>query len=216
MLILGLDPGSLCTGYGLIEVRRGAMLWRASGTLRPPRGEALPARLLALQNGLRELLRETRPQAMSIEDSFVGRNSRAALVLGEARGVLTVTALSEGVPLFEYAPRLVKLSVTGSGGASKEQVHRMVGHLIERVPRDLPLDVTDALALAVCHAHRCAQPPDAPRSADGRTGDGGGAQSRRRARARSQGGARDAFSTAREWSGSLPRAAGGTRLRETR
>ena len=164
MLILGLDPGSLCTGYGLIEVQRGSLLWRASGTLRPPRGEALPARLLALQDGLRELLRKARPQAMSIEDSFVGRNSRAALVLGEARGVLTVTALSEGVPLFEYAPRLVKLSVTGSGGASKEQVHRMVGHLIAGVPQDLPLDATDALALAVCHAHRCHQQPDAPRS----------------------------------------------------
>ncbi|MFH1144867.1 MAG: crossover junction endodeoxyribonuclease RuvC [Candidatus Eisenbacteria bacterium] len=168
MLILGLDPGSRCTGYGLIDAGCGYLRWRASGMLRPPREQPLHERLLHMHSGLRDLVRQMRPAAVALEDSFVGRHSRSALILGQARGALVVAALSEGAPLFEYAPRLVKLAVTGTGAASKEQVRSMIGRLLEDVPGDLPLDVTDALALAICHANRCAAPPrvlwEAPRA----------------------------------------------------
>lgn len=158
MRILGLDPGSLCTGYGLIEAAPGRLAWQASGLLRPPRGRPLPERLLHLHTGLRRILADLRPDAVALEESFVGEHSRSALVLGQARGALIVAVLGEGLPLFEYAPRLVKLAVTGAGGAGKEQVRTMIGRLLAGAPRDLTLDAADALALAVCHAHRCSGP----------------------------------------------------------
>jgi crossover junction endodeoxyribonuclease RuvC len=158
MVILGLDPGSVCTGYGLIDAGPEGLRWCAGGVLRPARGRSLPERLLALHAGLREILQERRPAVVALEESFVGQHARSALILGQARGALTVAILAEGVPLFEYAPRLVKLAVTGTGGASKEQVHAMIQRLVAGVPQGLSFDVTDALALAVCHAHRQAAP----------------------------------------------------------
>jgi len=154
MVILGLDPGSVRTGYGVIAVEGARLRWLGSGVLRPPRGEHLTVRLLALYEGLREVLREVRPQVAALEESFMGRHARAALVLGHARGALIVAVLAEQVPIFEYAPRLVKLAATGIGSASKEQVRTMVGHLVVGTPEKLSLDESDALAVAVCHAHR--------------------------------------------------------------
>jgi crossover junction endodeoxyribonuclease RuvC len=154
MLILGLDPGSLCTGYGLIAAEPGHMRYCLSGRLRPPRGEALPQRLFALREGLDGLLREQRPDAVALEQAFVGRHARPALVLGHARGALIVSVLGAGLPLFEYAPRLVKLSVVGTGGATKPQVQTMVRCLLQGAPPVLPADEADALAVALCHANR--------------------------------------------------------------
>jgi crossover junction endodeoxyribonuclease RuvC len=157
MLILGLDPGSLCTGYGLIAVEPGRARYLRSGCLRPRRGRDLPQRLLFLHAALRALLDEVRPDAAAVEQAFVGEHARPALVLGHARGALIVGILAAGVPLFEYAPRLVKLAVTGAGGASKPRVQTMVSLLLEGAPRELAADEADALAVALCHAHR-AQP----------------------------------------------------------
>jgi crossover junction endodeoxyribonuclease RuvC len=167
MLVLGLDPGSLCTGYGLIAVEAGRLRWCASGVIRPPREQPLAQRLLALHTGLRAVLEERRPDVVALEESFVGRHARTALVLGHARGALIVASLGAGVPVAEYAPRLVKLAVTGVGGAAKEQVHAMVCRLLEGAPAKLTFDESDALAIAVCHAHRL-QP--APWAAAARSG----------------------------------------------
>jgi len=156
MLILGLDPGSLCTGYGMIDAGPGRLRYRRSGCLRPPRGDALPQRLIALAEGLGELLRAERPDAVALESAFVGRHARPALVLGQARGALIVSVLGAGLPLYEYAPRLVKLAVVGAGGASKPQVESMVRCLLETAPARLTADEADALAVAVCHANRVA------------------------------------------------------------
>jgi crossover junction endodeoxyribonuclease RuvC len=154
MLILGLDPGSLCTGYGLIDAVPGRLQYRRSGCLRPPRGAGLPQRLIALAEALGELLRAERPDAVALESAFVGRHARPALVLGQARGALIVSVLGAGLPLFEYAPRLVKLAVVGAGGATKPQVGSMVRCLLEAAPARLTTDESDALAVAVCHANR--------------------------------------------------------------
>jgi crossover junction endodeoxyribonuclease RuvC len=154
MLILGLDPGSICTGYGLIDAVPGRARYCGSGRLRPRRGEDLPHRLLCLNRALRDLLGELRPEAVALEEAFVGQHARPALVLGHARGALILCVLEAGLPLFEYAPRLVKLAATGAGGADKSQVQTMVRHLLEGVPDRLSPDEADALAVALCHAHR--------------------------------------------------------------
>ncbi len=154
MLILGLDPGLVCTGFGLISLEAGMIRWRRTGTLRPSREQALPQRLLFLHQGLRQLLREHTPDAVAMEEGFIGRHPRAAMLLGHARSALMVAVLAEGIPLCEYAPRLVKLAVSGVGSASKQQVQAMVRHLAAGTPLGLTLDESDALAVAVCHAHR--------------------------------------------------------------
>lgn len=154
MVIVGLDPGSLCTGYAVIATEGLRIRRLDGGTLKPPRGEKLSVRLWMLHEGLRDLLRRVNPDALAIEECFMGRHARAALVLGHARGALMVAAMSADVPLFEYAPRLVKMAATGVGGASKEQIQAMMPHLVEGVPERLSPDEADALAVAVCHAHR--------------------------------------------------------------
>lgn len=156
MLILGLDPGSRCTGYGLIDAVPGRLRYCRSGCLRPPRGADLPQRLIALAEALGELLRADRPDAVALETAFVGRHARPALVLGHARGALMVRVLEARLPLFEYAPRLVKLAVVGAGGATKPQVDTMVRCQLEAAPAHLVADEADALAIAICHANRAA------------------------------------------------------------
>ena len=163
MLILGIDPGSIRTGYGFVSQERGRLHFRQCGLIRPPRGRALPERLYALHEGLRDLLRGLRPDLVAIEESFVGRHARSALVLGHARGALIVAALSEGVPLAEYAPRLIKLAVTGVGSASKEQMKTMVRRIAVGTPEQIGHDEADALAVAICHAHRTRLPEAAGR-----------------------------------------------------
>jgi len=154
MRILGLDPGSQRTGYGFVVQRGGELHWLASGTLRPPRQAALPDRLLDLYRQLRDLLATTRPDLAAIEASFVGRHAHSALVLGQARGALIVATLDAGIPLCEYAPRKIKLAVTGLGGANKGQVHAMVRSILRAAPETMTHDEADALAVAICHAHR--------------------------------------------------------------
>ncbi len=158
MLLLGLDPGSVATGFGLVAFEHGELRWRRSGLLRPARGKSLSERLLALHQGLSGVLAEERPDQVALEESFVGRHVRSALILGHARGALIVSVLAARLPLFEYAPRLIKRAVTGTGGATKEQVRTMVVRLIAGAPAELSFDEADALAVAICHAHRLAAP----------------------------------------------------------
>jgi crossover junction endodeoxyribonuclease RuvC len=153
MLILGLDPGSHATGYGLVESRGGKLRPVAHGTFRPPRGLPFLERLPYIADALEEMLRTTRPEAAAAEDIFLARNSRAALKLGHVRGAALLPLLRAGVPVYEYPPRLVKKAVTGYGGAEKEQVRHMVRLLLGLGQEPLPLDASDALAVAVCHAH---------------------------------------------------------------
>jgi crossover junction endodeoxyribonuclease RuvC len=153
MLILGLDPGSTRTGYGLIESQGGRLRALAYGVIQPPRDTPFLERLPHVARQLEDLVRRSRPDAVAAEDIFLARNTRVALKLGHVRGAALLPILSAGIPVHEYAARLVKKAVTGFGGAEKEQVCRMVMMLLGVRDPIRILDASDALAVAICHAH---------------------------------------------------------------
>ena len=152
MRILGIDPGSAATGYGIVERDGSRVVHVAHGTLRPPRSAPLAERLAWLQRGLAEVLETHRPQAAVVERIFVNASVRSALVLGQARGVALAAAAATGIPVHELAPQHVKQAVVGTGAADKRQVQAMVRRLLglERAPAS---DAADALAAAICQAH---------------------------------------------------------------
>jgi crossover junction endodeoxyribonuclease RuvC len=148
--ILGLDPGSRRTGFGLIESRGTTLVAIAHGCLNV--AHATPAaRLRLIFEGLQALLSEHAPAEVAVERVFVSRNVDSALKLGQARGA-ALCAIPQGVPVFEYAPRAIKLAVVGSGAAEKFQVAHMICTLLALTERP-GADAADALAVAVCHAH---------------------------------------------------------------
>ncbi|MGB9332247.1 MAG: crossover junction endodeoxyribonuclease RuvC [Steroidobacteraceae bacterium] len=148
--ILGLDPGSRRTGFGLIESRGHELIALAHGCLNV--AHATPtARLRLIFEGLQALMCEHAPAEVAVERVFVSRNVDSALKLGQARGA-ALCAIPQGVPVFEYAPRAIKLAVVGSGGAEKFQVAHMIRTLLA-LSEPPGADAADALAVAVCHAH---------------------------------------------------------------
>jgi len=153
MLILGIDPGSAATGYGVLESRSGSLRALAHGTIAPPTKLPFLDRLPYIAAAIEGLIQRITPDVVAIEDVFHSRNSRVALKLGSVRGAALLPILKARLPVFEYAPRLVKKAVTGSGAAEKEQVRRMVIFLLGLGGEHLPLDASDALAVAICHAH---------------------------------------------------------------
>jgi len=162
MRILGIDPGSSVTGYGVVEVRGGRLRCLAHGTVVPPRGAALPVRLAALHAALGDVLRDHAPAGVVVEQVFVAASPRAALVLGHARGVALAAAAAAGLPVFEYGARTIKQAVAGHGAAGKPEVQRMVGLLLRLEAPPVP-DAADALAAAICHLRAAALPPGALR-----------------------------------------------------
>ncbi len=147
--ILGIDPGSRITGYGVIEVVPSGNRHVASGRIRVA-GDDMAGRLLQIVEGLREVSERYAPSELAIERVFVSRNAESALKLGQARGAALVAV--PGIPVFEYAATRVKQATTGSGKASKGQVQHMVRVLLS-LPEAPPADEADALAVALCHAH---------------------------------------------------------------
>jgi crossover junction endodeoxyribonuclease RuvC len=154
MLVLGLDPGSLHTGYGLIDWRDGKARPVAAGRWSAPAKLGVAERLKVLADGLDELLRRSRPDFAAMEKPFHGVNSRSVIVLAEARGALLLTLARGGLRIEEYSPAEVKSAVTGSGRADKEQVARMVRLLLGLGEEGFPADATDALAVALCSSQR--------------------------------------------------------------
>ncbi|TLZ12728.1 MAG: crossover junction endodeoxyribonuclease RuvC [Gammaproteobacteria bacterium] len=148
--VLGLDPGSRRTGFGVIDCCRGKLTVVAHGCLNVA-AAAPTARLRILFEGLQALVWEHHPTEVAVERVFVSRNADSALKLGQARGA-ALCAVPAAVPVFEYAPRAVKLAVVGSGGAEKFQVAHMIRELLSLAERP-GADAADALAVAVCHAH---------------------------------------------------------------
>jgi crossover junction endodeoxyribonuclease RuvC len=148
--ILGLDPGSRRTGFGVIECRGSQLLAVAHGCLNVA-AAAPAARLRLIFEGLRALLSQHGPVEVAVERVFVSRNADSALKLGQARGA-ALCAIPAGVPVFEYAPRAIKLAIVGCGAAEKFQVAHMIRALLSLGERPGP-DAADALAVAVCHAH---------------------------------------------------------------
>lgn len=154
MLILGLDPGSLHTGYGLIEKRGSALVAIDAGRFSCPRDLDLPRRLAYLAGRLSELLTVRRPDLAVLETPFHGMNARSLIVLAQARGALLAVLAGQGVEIREYSPAEVKSAVTGNGRAEKDQVARMVRLLLSSPGDGWASDATDALALAICCAQR--------------------------------------------------------------
>ena len=154
MLILGVDCGSRVTGYGLIESIGRETQAVDYGTIRLPERLELPERLCMLAGGLRQVLDRYSPDEAAVEDVFTQKNVRSALVLAHVRGAAMLSLAEAGVPVASYSPATVKNSVVGHGSANKEQVRQMVSVLLGVRETIDPLDVSDALAVALCHANR--------------------------------------------------------------
>lgn len=153
MIILGIDPGSQVAGYGIIQADGRTISLVSSGAIRLQKYKELTARLSALYTEVTQLIRVHRPSQFAIEDIFVSKNIRSALTLGHARGTCILAALHGGLDVFEYSAKEVKLAVVGNGAAGKNQVAFMTKKLLS-LGTNGTLDETDALAVAICHAHR--------------------------------------------------------------
>ena len=153
MRVLGLDPGSRRTGFGVVEGHGNRLRCVEHGCVNAPAGAPLPQRLHHIAREIGIVMERVAPDAVAVEEAFFRENVRSALVLGHVRGALLVAAIERGYVVAEYSPREIKLSVSGNGGAAKEQVAAMVRRLLalESVPS---ADAADALAGAICHINR--------------------------------------------------------------
>jgi len=149
--IIGIDPGSRRTGYGIIDMVGAKVDYVTSGIIRLPEG-SLPERLQLIFAGVSQLVTEYQPESMGIEDVFFARDPKAALKLGQARGAAILAGTNAKLPVSEYSPRSVKLAVVGTGAADKKQVQIMVTSLL-KLPGEPSEDAADALAVAICHGH---------------------------------------------------------------
>ncbi len=151
MRIIGVDPGSNTTGYGVIESdgRRYELIEYAG--IRGPKHLSFPERLLAISQKLEEVIERLSPEACAVEDTFYAVNVKSALKLGQARGAVLVAAARAGVEVFEYSPLEIKSALVGYGRAEKQQVQEMVRVLLGLKTAPEPLDASDALAIAICH-----------------------------------------------------------------
>lgn len=153
MLILGIDPGTRITGYGLIRV--GSLLEPIDyGAIRPPPTLPLEERYCILFDSIELLLEKHRPDALAIESQFVLKNAQSTIKLGMAKGMAILAAARRKIPVCEYSPKQAKLATVGNGNASKFQVQKMIQVLLKLPSPPEPEDAADALALALCHAHR--------------------------------------------------------------
>jgi crossover junction endodeoxyribonuclease RuvC len=149
--VLGIDPGSRVTGYGLIDSDGRCSTYVASGCIRV-RAQSLSERLGLIFREVHAIVDAYRPQVMAIEEVFMARNAASALKLGHARSAAICAVVDQHLPVSEYSPRSIKQALVGNGGAEKEQVQHMVRHLLA-LREALASDAADALAVALCHAH---------------------------------------------------------------
>ncbi|UCC47574.1 MAG: crossover junction endodeoxyribonuclease RuvC [Gemmatimonadota bacterium] len=152
MIVLGVDPGTQVTGYGVVaEEGDSQPALIECGAIRPPVRRPLPERLLAIFEGVGGVIERTRPDVLCVEGVFYGRNVRTTVVLGHARGAVLLAAALRGVPVAEYPPAEVKNTVVGTGKAGKEQVAFMVQRHLSLKEPPSPPDAADGVALALCH-----------------------------------------------------------------
>lgn len=153
MRVLGIDPGSQTTGWGVVEgdSRRYSLL--GFGAVRAPSALKFPTRLLRMCSGLEQVIAEYRPDACALEDAFLATNVKVSMKLGQVRGVALLVAERAALEIYEYSPRLIKQTVVGYGNAEKHQVQEMVRLLLGMKSPPSPHDAADALAVAICHFH---------------------------------------------------------------
>ena len=153
VVVLGIDPGTAHTGYGVVLARGQRLAALDGGVIGTGPDEALERRLARIHARVCDLIADHKPAAMAVEDVFFGQNARSAFAVGQARGAVLLSAGMAGVPCYSYTPQAVKKAVCGSGSAGKEQVQSMVGSLLSLPTPPQPDHAADALAVAICHAN---------------------------------------------------------------
>ncbi len=155
-IILGVDPGTRISGYGIISIQDQQYLPIDYGCIRPPPAFKLSERYLVIFDSIEQLIEKYQPNVLVVEMQFMYKNAQSALKLGMARGAVMIAAKKRGLPIFEYAPTVAKRAVVGNGRASKYQVQGMVQQILKLAVPPQPEDAADALALAICHAQSSA------------------------------------------------------------
>jgi crossover junction endodeoxyribonuclease RuvC len=158
MIILGVDPGTLVTGFGVVERSGSRVHMVECGAVTNAQKDPMPVRLKAMYDTLCAVIERTHPDEFALETAFYGKNVQSSLKIGQARGVAMLASAMYGIPLSEYAPREIKRAVTGNGAATKQQVQFMVMKMLHLKHAPGALDVSDALAAAVTHAYRIVAP----------------------------------------------------------
>ena len=151
---MGVDPGLIQTGFGIITIRDNQSTLIDYGIIKPSTKDNLSHRLLTIFNDICKVITDFKPQVVAIEDIFFGKNVKSAMRLGQARGASIVAAASKQIPIYEYSARKVKQSLTGNGNAHKNQVQFMVKATLQMDHMPEPMDASDALAVALCHEHQ--------------------------------------------------------------
>lgn len=158
-IILGIDPGTRITGYGVIDLDSNPLDF---GCIRPPAKHLLADRYKIIFESLEALIARHNPSAIAVESQFILKNAQSAIKLGMAKGMVYLAAARRSIPIYEFAPKQAKLAVVGHGGASKTQVQRMIQALLRLPTLPEPEDAADALALAICCAHKMRSPCTSP------------------------------------------------------
>jgi crossover junction endodeoxyribonuclease RuvC len=153
MRVMGIDPGTLTSGYGIVAEEDHKLFHVVSGGITPSAKQPFPTRLKKIYEELEKIIDKHKPHVVVVEDLFVSKNIKSALKLGHARGIAILAAMNAGLPVFEYAPLEVKQAVVGYGKAEKKQVQLMVKALLDLPKIPHPADAADALAAAICHIH---------------------------------------------------------------
>ncbi len=154
MIILGVDPGTNYTGFGIIKQKNNSYIRLINGIIKLPSNKSLPCKLEIIYDELVKIIDAFKPDEFAIETAFYGKNVQSAMKIGYARGAALLAAVHKKIPTSEYSPREIKKSVVGRGSASKEQVYYMIKTLLELKEEKMRYDESDALAVAICHAFR--------------------------------------------------------------
>jgi len=154
MIVLGVDPGTAVTGYGIIQCGRPNLYLLGTGFIQTDKTLPFALRLKKIYDSLINVILQYKPEQLALEEAFYSRNVKTALQIGHVRGVVLLAAANHGVQAVEYAPRQVKQAVTGNGNAAKIQVQSMVQKILMLDQLPQPFDIADALAIAICHCHR--------------------------------------------------------------
>ena len=158
MIILGVDPGTIITGYGIIELNKNKISHITSGIIKLSATKSLPEKLKIIYTELEKLIRTYKPDEFAIETAFYGKNIQSAMKIGYARGVSLLAAVNNKVLIAEYAPGEIKKAVVGRGSASKQQVAFMIKTILNLKKLKMKSDESDALAIAICHSFRLKTP----------------------------------------------------------
>jgi len=158
MIIIGIDPGTIITGFGIVRYNKNNFNCIEHGLIRLPATKSLSSKLEIIYDELDRLIKLYKPDEFAIETAFYGKNVQSAMKIGYARGVSILAAVHNKVPASEYSPREIKKSVVGTGAASKEQVNYMIKKILELKTSNMRFDESDALAVALCHAFRMRSP----------------------------------------------------------